>query len=361
MARMVVFWVAAGLLAVAAAAILILRAARSEPPPGAEDPTLDVYRRQLSEIDDLADRGLMEPAEREAARAEAGRRLLAAADASAAGWTAPAAQRPLVIAIAGAVGIAALGGYLVLGQPGVPDQPLEKRIDSWRAGRLTDLSPPQLAAVLREALKVRPEVEGFRFLALAEAQSDNPAAAARALRRALSIAPERADLWEMLGLSLLSQSGGEVTPDVREALAEAVRLNPRALAARFHLSRGRAASGDREGGISDLKALARTLPAGDPRLADIETAIREANAPAAAAMPEGPASDMIGRMVSGLAQRLQANPDDPEGWVRLVRSYAVLGDAARRDAALEQARKRYASEPQILDQLEKAAATEPMK
>jgi len=360
MAPMVVFWMAAGLLAVAAAAVLLLRAARSAPQPGAGDPTLDVYRRQLSEIDDLADRGLMDPAEREAARAEAGRRLLNAADASATAWAAPAGQRPLLMGVAGAVGLAALGGYLVLGQPGLPDQPLAQRIEAWRSGRLTDLTPPQLAAVLREALKVRPEVEGFRFLALAEAQSDNPAAAARALRRALSLAPERADLWEMLGLSLLSQAGGDVTPEARDALAEAVRLNPQALAARFHLARGRAASGDREGGINDLKALARTLPPGDPRLADIDTAIREANAPSTS-LPEGPASDMIGQMVAGLAERLKANPEDPEGWVRLVRSYAVLGDAPRRDAALREARRRYAAQPQVLDQLEKAAATEPMK
>jgi cytochrome c-type biogenesis protein CcmH len=128
----------------------------------------------------------------------------------------------------------------------------------------------------------------------------------------------------------------------------------------FSDARGRAASGDVEGGVSDLRALGRALPAGDPRLADIDTAISEAAAPAAP-VTEGPASDMIGRMVAGLAQRLQANPDDPEGWVRLVRSYAVLGDGPRRDAALEQARRRYASQPEILGQLARAAATEPMK
>ncbi|MFO0438247.1 MAG: c-type cytochrome biogenesis protein CcmI [Phenylobacterium sp.] len=360
MAPMVVFWMGAGLLAVAAAAVILLRAARAALQPGAEDPTLEVYRRQLSEIDDLAERGLIEVAEREAARVEASRRLLSAADASSLGWVAPASQRPWIFAIAGAVGLAALGGYLVLGQPGAADQPLQRRIEAWRSDRLTDLTPPQLAAVLREALKERPEVEGFRFLALAEAQSDNPAAAARALRRALALAPERADLWEMLGLSLLSQSGGEVTPEARDALAQAVRLSPEALAARFHLARGRAASGDREGGVNDLRTLARALPAGDPRLVDIDTAIREAtNSPPTVAV--GPASEMINQMVAGLAQRLQSNPDDPEGWVRLVRSYAVLGDGPRRDAALEQARRRYGARPEVLEQLEKAAATEPMR
>jgi cytochrome c-type biogenesis protein CcmH len=66
-------------------------------------------------------------------------------------------------------------------------------------------------------------------------------------------------------------------------------------------------------------------------------------------------------MVQGLAQRLAANPDDPEGWVRLVRAYAVLGDAAKRDAALRQARARYAARPQTLAQLDAAARAEPMR
>ena len=357
---MVVFWTAAGLLAAAAAAVILLRAARSAPQTGAADPTLDVYRRQLSEIDDLSDRGLMEPGEKEAAYAEAGRRLLVAADASAPGWTAPSGQRPLLLAVAGGVGLAALGAYLILGQPGQADQPLAQRIEAWRTGSLNDLSPAQLAAVLRQTLETRPEVEGYRFLALAEAQSGNPAAAARALRRALDLAPERADLWEMLGLSLLSRAEGEVTPQAREAFSEAVRLDPGALAARFHLARGRAASGDAEGAVRDLQALGAMLPAGDPRRVDIDNAIQQARSPAAPASGT-PTSDMIGRMVAGLAERLEANPDDPDGWIRLVRSYAVLGDVARRDAALASARKRYAGQTQVLEQLEQAAQAEPMK
>lgn len=41
---------------------------------------------------------------------------------------------------------------------------------------------------------------------------------------------------------------------------------------------------------------------------------------------------MVNQMVAGLAERLKKNGDDLEGWVKLVRSYSVLG---KRDAALE--------------------------
>ena len=75
---MIVFWVAAALLSVAVAVLIVLRAARAADRLPAVDPTLAVYRRQLSEIDDLADRGLLAQTERRSARTEAARRLLTA-------------------------------------------------------------------------------------------------------------------------------------------------------------------------------------------------------------------------------------------------------------------------------------------
>ena len=44
---------------------------------------------------------------------------------------------------------------------------------------------------------------------------------------------------------------------------------------------------------------------------------------------------MIEGMVASLAERLKREPDDVEGWLRLIRSYAVLG---RQDEAAEAAR-----------------------
>ena len=66
-------------------------------------------------------------------------------------------------------------------------------------------------------------------------------------------------------------------------------------------------------------------------------------------------------MVAGLAARLQANPEDPDGWVRLVRAYAVLGETAPRDAAYAKARARYAAKPAVLQALDDAARAEAMQ
>ena len=136
--------------------------------------------------------------------------------------------------------------------------------------------------------------------------------------------------------------------------------------ARFHLARAKDQAGDRDGAVADLKAIEADISPSDPRRQDLDQAIKEALAPhpaadAAAPAMSGDQMSMVRTMVSGLAEKLKANPDDPEGWVRLVRSYSVLGDTANRDAALAQARARYRGRADILSQLDAASRTEAMK
>ena len=368
---MIALWIAAGVLSAAAAGLVLHRAARAALGAGSPDPTLAVYRRQLSEIDDLAGRGLIAEDERKGAHAEAGRRLLAAADAGAPSWTAEAGERRPVLIVAALAPLAALGLYLAVGSPGYGDQPFKARVTQWRDADLATLTAPQMAAVLRQATDAQPDPTGLRYLALAEDQSNNPYGAARALRKAVRLAPGRADLWEMLGVSLVGEAGGDESPAARTAFQEALRLDPKAVLARYHLARAQAQAGDRPGAVVSLRRLQADLPPDDPRRVSLAEAIAEAEigppataqaaaAQVAAAPPAGQVQ-MIRGMVAGLAARLAAQPDDPPGWVRLVRSYAVLGDAAKRDSALATARKRFAGHADVLDQLEAAARTEPMK
>lgn len=364
---MIALWVAAGVLSAAAAGLVLHRAARAALDAGSSDPTLAVYRRQLGEIDDLAGRGLIEEPERKAAHAEAGRRLLAAADHESQPWSASPGQRRPVLVAAALAPLLALAIYVAVGAPGMPDQPIRARIAHWRASDLASLTAPQMAAVLREVTAEHPDPEGYRFLALAENQSDNPSSAARALRKAIALSPKRGDLWEMLGVSLVAEANGQETPGAVTAFKRALQLDPNAVLARFHLARAQAQAGDRPGAVAALKALQADMPIEDPRRESLAQAIVEAQGPAPDAVAAvanaapGDQVQMIRGMVAGLAAKLEANPDDPEGWVRLVRSYAVLGDARSRDQALTDAKARYRGRADVLQQLDAAAKTEPMK
>jgi cytochrome c-type biogenesis protein CcmH len=50
---------------------------------------------------------------------------------------------------------------------------------------------------------------------------------------------------------------------------------------------------------------------------------------------------MIRGMVENLDQKLKTDPNNFEGWMRLVRSYAMLKDKARAEAALKDGLKAF--------------------
>ncbi len=355
---MIALWVATGAFAAVAAGLILLRAARAATSAGSADPTLEIYRRQLGELDDLAGRGLLETNEHKAAHAEAARRLLGAADAPQTPWAGHPGDRNWILGVVVSAPLAALALYFVVGSPSLADQPLKARIDRWRGSDLASLTAPQMAAVLRQATAVKPDVEGFRFLALAENQSGSPSAAARALRKALKLAPERADLWEMLGISMVDEARGDETPSAIAAFRTAVEHDPTRVLARYHLARAQAQGGDNPGAVASLKALRADLALDDPRRGDLDGAIADAQA---TAKPTTGQDQMIAGMVAGLAARLKEHPDDPQGWIKLVRSYAVLGDTASRDSALAEAKARFAVKGDVIEQLETAAQTAAMK
>ncbi len=62
----------------------------------------------------------------------------------------------------------------------------------------------------------------------------------------------------------------------------------------------------------------------------------------------GDQAAFIQSMVDRLAGELKARPDDPAGWARLIRSYGVLGQADRRRAAIDQARRLFKDRPAAL-------------
>ena len=359
---MIVFWVGIGLLSAATATLILFRASRAA---GAApvDTTVVFYQRQLAEIADLAERGLLGDAERKSAEAEAGRRMLANADSRSSPWSSEGGRMAVLAAAMGAPAVA-LGLYFLVGAPGRPDQPFEGRLAQWKAANPESLAPQEMAAVLSRLTEQRPnDPEGFRFLALAEGASDNPAAAVRALKRGLRLAPDRADLWEMLGEALVYQAGGQVHQDAQDAFGEALKRDPTRITARFNLARAQVSRGDKAGGVAAFQASLAGLSPGDPRAAALQAAIGEAQG-APAPQAEGVTGDQmtaIRGMVAGLAARLQAKPDDPEGWVRLVRAYAVLGETQERDAALKSAQDRYRGKADVMDALKAAAEAAPMK
>jgi cytochrome c-type biogenesis protein CcmH len=64
---------------------------------------------------------------------------------------------------------------------------------------------------------------------------------------------------------------------------------------------------------------------------------------------------MIRSMVDRLAERLEKNPRDPEGWIRLARARQVLGDAAAAKTAMRRAIAANADDPAAQARLRQGA------
>ena len=393
---MISFTIAAVLLS-ALAAILILRRAAGAARRTDADPTLAVYRRQLTEIDDLAERGLLAEGELRSARAEAARRLLGAAEAQGEAASQPVSRNVRWAVLAGAVTapVLAAGVYLLLGSPGAPDQPYKTRLAQWIGANPAELTAPQMAAVLQTVAAQRPkDAEPLTYLARAQLDSGNAAAAAETMRKATRLEPKVPELWANLGVLLLVQGQGEETAPAQEAFRQAAKLDPRNATARFHLARARIASGEVGGGLADWRALSADLPAGSPekqQLDDLVVATAKAGhlvdqaraappqqqraqagggqgalvgaltgqapsqpAPGAAGAPGGDQRAFINTMVARLEDRLKADPSDLAGWSRLIRSYAVLGEPDKMQAALARAHQVFKGNPEALKQIDDA-------
>lgn len=358
---MVSFWIVAALLAAAAVCVVILAAASSGRRPVA-DVEVETYSRALQEVDALQARGLLDGEDHAAMRSEAGRRLLMAR----AGYVGvePGGsrfERRLVLALALGGVLVGAGLYGFSGSPGKGDQPYRERVAAWRARDPATLSPEQIVAVLEDLARERPRDARLQaFLGRARAEAGDPYGAVEAFRAATALEPRRAAYWTALGegLSALETGPGEAA---EAAFRRALALDPTDQGARYGLGRVALTAGRRDDAVRLWRGLAEGLAATDPRrgplLQEIAAAERGEGA-RQTPQPTDAAADqetMIRSMVARLADRLKAAPDDPEGWTRLVRAYAVLGDKAALTDALTSARRRYADRPDVLNRIEAAA------
>ena len=360
---MLLFWILAALISVGAATLIMVRAAAAERRTGPADPTLEVYRRQLSEIDDLAERGLLGPDERTAAHAEAGRRILGQSrrpEPDAQPMSSKTTRR-IVLAAAAIAPVLALLIYLLAGRPGYPDQPFKARLKAWEQTAATDpsqLDPTRLAAVLDASVAKRPnDPKGLLLLGTLQAKAGDPVAAARSLRKAATLAPDSADVWTALGEALTEVDADDASGDAGRAFRRANALDPAAPAPRYFIARADIVAGRAAEGLAIWRSLAAAIPADDPGRAALEAAIAETARTGRLPAPQpaqvnleasGQQAAFIQAMVARQAAKLKAHPDDPAGWALLIHSYGVLGKDDLRRAAIAEARRLFKDRPDAL-------------
>ena len=382
------FWIVAA--AMTAGVVLLIVPPLLKKPRGAgedrADYDLEVYRDQLNELERDQGRGLISEAQAAAARAEIGRRMLAIAEHGKAGAkskstapapasrSAPRSAMALAALLAILLPLGALAVYGKLGRPELPAQPLASRnLDHERGG------PPKNVLAAMEKLKAQlaetpDDPQGWAILGQAYAKMGRLPDAAEALGKAVALAGDDLELLGAYGEVLVSANGGTVPEEAVKTFDRVLAKDPKEPRARFYAALARFQAGDTKDALERWRSLLAESPADAPWVPVVREQIVQAakalNLDPAKVMPEplpaeqppvaqnqgpGPGQgdgedqqQMIRGMVDGLAARLEANPDDVDGWLRLSRSYGVMGESAKAIDAARKARERAPKRPDVL-------------
>jgi cytochrome c-type biogenesis protein CcmH len=351
---MILFWFIVALLVLAALITLLRPLLRAPAENGdASEASIAIFRRQFTQIDTEAAQGRLSADEAAGARVEITRRMLASADQQAHD-PAPNRSPDMSWRIAAMIGItallpaAALAVYSAVGSPAILDPSGAAVASEARAGLHDKAELAAAADQLKTRLEREPgHVEGWILLGRTFTSLGRFAEAREAYNRALALIPDEPGLHAELGELIVLTAGGTVTSEAEAEFAKAGN-DPRA---RFYRAEAALQRGDREGATAGLKALLADAPAEAPWRKAVEERLAEiapGEPPAAPLASPGPTAKdvaaaqsmspeerqaMIRGMVERLAARLQQNPNDKEGWIRLAHAYDVLGDAEKATAA----------------------------
>ncbi|TKV74878.1 c-type cytochrome biogenesis protein CcmI [Rhizobium sp. AU243] len=350
------FWIVVAILTAAVAIVLMYPLMRkTEAPQTRRDGEVAVYRDQLAELDRERAAGLIGDTEADYARAEIGRRLLAAAEAEEQSGKETRPRRHNLAASLITILLPALGLCLYIwnGSPEVPDMPLEARLE--KPGNDMNL----LVARAERHLAQNPEDgAGWDILAPIYFKTLRLGDAELAYRNALRILGPSAERLTGLGETLVAGNDGIVIEAARDAFAQAEELKPGNPRARFYLALSLEQAGKADEARAAFTALAADAPAGAPWLPLVREHIARTGGAATPAAPGPTAEDMaaakdmtvtdrqamIEGMVASLDAKLKENPADFEGWMRLVRAYSVLKNEAKAGEALRAGLKAFPPE-----------------
>jgi cytochrome c-type biogenesis protein CcmH len=307
------------------------------------DPDTQFYREQIAEIERDSERGVLLPSEAEAAKTEAGRRLLRAtgmaADAFALGEPALRRRRAASTLALSVIPIMALALYGAYGSPHLLTHPPQRQAQA--AGDRLDVMTA--VAQIEDHLEKNPQDgRGWEVVAPVYLRMGRADDAVKAYEAAIRYLGSSADRLANYGEAMVIAKDGVVSAEAQAAFEQALQLDRTSFKSRYYL----AVAAEQDGQFDKAKQAYGELLASSPANAPWLNVVRErlsglgVKQPVAGQgdTPQIGAADIAG-MVSGLAERLETQGGSPEEWARLIRSYAVLGQRDKALAAAKRARQ----------------------
>ena len=356
-------WIVIALVLLATVVAIAIPVLNAKPPRStSEEYDLAVFTDQMKELERDQTRGLINAEEYKAARAEIGRRILAAQRIDESAPKTAAAGRGNTIAAATVlllIPLIAAPLYVWRGNPElIGDRVVAQPVPAAQRDATQQAGLVESVTRLIARLEATPDdVDGWVLLGRSYMVTQQPLLAIDAYTKAIALRPDDATVRSFLGEAIVFSAQGTVTETARAAFTMAIQADPKDPAARFYLGMADAQAGNVRAAFDSWLALAADTPVDAPwrpgLIQQLRAAAQELNvdlaavlpdaapAPVIAAAPRGPSRDdvevaqemspgerqeMIRGMVAQLAARLEENPNDIEGWGRLARSYRVLGE-----------------------------------
>jgi cytochrome c-type biogenesis protein CcmH len=361
---MIFFWM--GLSAVIAVVFVILPliASRGREPEEADDSTPAVLMDQLDEVQRDFDRNLISQAEADAATVEIKRRILAAArQAGPERSTSSSSGRAALLIAAVFVPAFSIGYYTLMGNPDVSSLAYADR----QAERAEQQKIQELTDKLFARLQAEPDggaSEGWMLLGQTYYRMGSYSKAVEAFETVAQRDDATSAVFSMLAEALIQAEDGIVTPLAEAAADRAIAMDDGNPAGTFYkamaleqkgsefeahdllLARLNGADGFApwmEAFVGLANNIGERIGKEPISLTDFAPAMAAAPGPtqedvaAAGEMSEADRSDFIRSMVDRLATRLEDEPDDLDGWLRLANAYKVLGETDQAKEALARA------------------------
>jgi cytochrome c-type biogenesis protein CcmH len=174
------------------------------------------------------------------------------------------------------------------------------------------------------------------------------------MRRVIALKGPTAELSADLSEMLMFAGNGLMPPEGLDAAREALKLDPKNSKGRYYEALGLSQDGQHAAALAAFESLLADSAADAPWRPAVEKQIATLRQPQAAAanqpgptqaqveaagnMSTGDQQAMIRSMVDGLAAKLESNPRNIEGWLRLIRARVVLKEADVAQGALDKAR-----------------------
>ena len=412
---MMTLWIVLTVLTAGTALLVTFPFLRQEDSGNAKQASsIAVYEDQLEEVERERQMGLIDESEADMARVEIERRILDSGKSEKGTSTGigHAWQTRALVGICSVVVVGSVGLYAAIGSPHLSaseapkasmqlaqsHQPASPSGETGKKASPAEVAQnvAKMVKRLEEKVEKNPDdAESLRVLGWSYYNLGRFADSAESYRKASELRKESAILKSLYGEALVSASKGEVTDKARAIFNAALAINPDDVRSRYFSGLAKEQRGDTKGAVNTWIGLYK-LAASDTQWAkdlrrrilataakvgmdvsDKMTTSTASDAPAAAganqvveAAPSGPTEEdiknaeqisaddrmaMIRGMVDGLAEKLKKSPNNPDGWVQLMRSRVVLKehDAAR--TALDDAMKTFADRPQIQARLKDAA------